>query len=155
MELYNKGASAVDLSNWRFTSGIDFKFPSNVVLAADSYADTLRRTETNEATGDEAERTIPFLKAYTVFNVEQVEGLPAHFYARAEHPRNSDERIADAETFFAATRADIRHGGDCAYYSPTLDYIQMPVFEAFRDAQAYYATLAHEATHWPPPYNTP
>lgn len=112
------------------------------------YANTMSRTETDEATGDEAERTIPFLKAYTVFNVEQVDGLPAHFYARAEHTRNPDERIADAEAFFNATRADIRHGGDSAFYSPTLDYIQMPSFEAFRDAQSYYATLAHEATHW-------
>jgi len=112
------------------------------------YANTMQRTEVDEATGDEAERSIPYLKAYTVFNVEQIEGLPAHFYARAEPHRNPDERISDAEVFFAATRADIRHGGDCAYYSPTLDYIQMPAFEAFRDAQAYYATLAHEATHW-------
>ncbi|KAB1085057.1 DUF1738 domain-containing protein [Neorhizobium galegae] len=112
------------------------------------YANTMSRTETDEATGDESERTIPFLKAYTVFNVEQVDGLPTHFYARAEHARNPDERIADAEAFFAATRADIRHGGDSAFYSPALDYIQMPSFEAFRDAQSYYATLAHEATHW-------
>jgi antirestriction protein ArdC len=112
------------------------------------YANTISRTETDESTGDEAERTIPFLKAYTVFNVEQVDGLPAHFYARAEHTRNPDERITDAEAFFAATRADIRHGGDSAFYSPALDYIQMPTFEAFRDAQSYYATLAHEATHW-------
>lgn len=112
------------------------------------YANTISRTEADEATGDDTQRTIPFLKAYTVFNVEQVEGLPAHFYAQAEQVRNPDERIADAEAFFAATRADIRHGGDCAYYSPTLDYIQMPMFEAFRDAHSYYATLAHEATHW-------
>ncbi|TGP30235.1 DUF1738 domain-containing protein [Mesorhizobium sp. M2D.F.Ca.ET.185.01.1.1] len=112
------------------------------------YADTLRRTETDEATGDEAERFIPFLKAYTVFNVEQVDGLPAHFYARAENVRNPAERIAHAEAFFAATRADIRHGGDCAYYTPALDIIQMPPFEAFRDAQAYYATIAHESAHW-------
>jgi len=112
------------------------------------YANTISRTEADEATGDDTQRTIPFLKAYTVFNVEQVEGLPAHFYAQAEQVRNPDERIADAEAFFAATRADIRHGGDCAYYSPALDYIQMPMFEAFRDAQSYYATLAHEATHW-------
>lgn len=112
------------------------------------YADTMRRTETDDATGDETERAIPFLKAYTVFNVEQIEGLPEHLHALAHASRNPDERIAGAESFFAATRADIRHGGDCAYYSPTLDYIQMPPFEAFRDAQAYYATLAHEATHW-------
>lgn len=112
------------------------------------YADTMRRTETDDATGNEAERVIPFLKAYTVFNVEQIDGLPAHFYARAETIRNPDQRIADAEAFFSATRADIRHGGDSAYYSPGLDYIQMPAFDAFRDAQSYYATLAHEATHW-------
>jgi antirestriction protein ArdC len=112
------------------------------------YANTITRAETDEATGDDVERTVPFLKAYTVFNVEQIEGLPGHFYALAESGRNPDERIADAETYFAATRADIRHGGDSAYYSPALDYIQMPPFEAFRDAQAYYATLAHEATHW-------
>lgn len=112
------------------------------------YADTMRRTETDDATGDETERAIPFLKAYTVFNVEQIEGLPEHFHVLAHASRNPDERVAEAEAFFAATRADIRHGGDCAYYSPALDYIQMPPFEAFRDAQAYYATLAHEATHW-------
>jgi antirestriction protein ArdC len=112
------------------------------------YASSTQRTEVDEATGDEAQRNIPFLKAYTVFNVEQIEGLPAHFYARAEPQRNPEERIADAERFFAATRADIRHGGDSAHYSPGLDYIQMPPFEAFRDAQSYYATLAHETTHW-------
>ncbi len=112
------------------------------------YADTMRRTETDEATGDEAERAIPFLKAYTVFNVEQIDGLPAHFHAPAQRHLNPDARITVAEAFFAETRADIRHGGDCAYYSPALDYIQMPPFEAFRDVQAYYATLAHEATHW-------
>jgi antirestriction protein ArdC len=112
------------------------------------YADTMRRTETDEATGDEAELAIPFLKAYTVFNVEQIEGLPAHFLAPATTTPNPDARIAEAENFFAASRADIRHGGDSAFYSPALDYIQMPPFEAFKDAQAYYATLAHEATHW-------
>src|SRR5262249_45373471 len=28
------------------------------------------------------------------------------------------------------------------------DYIQMPVIEAFRDAESFYATLAHESAHW-------
>ena len=34
--------------------------------------------------GEESERDIPFLKGYTVFNVEQIDGLPAHFTAPAE-----------------------------------------------------------------------
>ena len=37
VEIYNKGANPVSLSAWKFISGIDYKFPSNTVLAADSY----------------------------------------------------------------------------------------------------------------------
>ena len=47
-----------------------------------------------------------------------------------------------------ATGADIRHGGDLAFYVPGLDHIQMPPFPFFRDPESYYATLAHESTHW-------
>ena len=42
----------------------------------------------------------------------------------------------------------IKHGGNRAYYAQELDYVQMPPFEAFRDAESYYSTLAHEVTHW-------
>ncbi|MGB5468755.1 MAG: zincin-like metallopeptidase domain-containing protein [Sedimenticolaceae bacterium] len=58
------------------------------------------------------------------------------------------QRIGHAERFFAAIGADIRHGGNRAYYTITDDYIQMPPFESFHDAESYYATLAHETTHW-------
>ncbi|UEM04735.1 ssDNA-binding domain-containing protein [Skermanella rosea] len=112
------------------------------------YADRIRKTERDEATGEEAEREIPFLKGYTVFNVEQVEGLPQHFYGLAEPRLDPVERNARADEFFAATRADVRHGGDRAYYTMAEDRVQMPPFEAFRDAESYYATLAHEITHW-------
>lgn len=112
------------------------------------YADRIRRTEIDDSTGEEAEREIPFLKGYTVFNVEQIEGLPVHFYAMAQPTLDSVQRIERAESFFDATKADIRHGGNMAYYSVTQDYVQMPPFEAFRDAESYYATLAHECTHW-------
>src|SRR5437868_81184 len=47
------------------------------------YTDSITRKETDEKTGDEIDREIPFLKGYTVFNVEQIEGLPEVFYARA------------------------------------------------------------------------
>lgn len=35
-----------------------------------------------------------------------------------------------------------------AYYVPSADFVQMPAFDSFRDAQGYYATLSHELTHW-------
>ena len=112
------------------------------------YANTLTRTEVDESTGEETDQTIPFMKGYTVFNIEQIEGLPAHYYAPAETQLNPDQRVAAADAFFADTGADIRHGGSGAYYCPPEDFIQMPVFESFRDAESYYATLAHECTHW-------
>ena len=112
------------------------------------YADRITRTET-DAKGEEVERAIPFLKGYTVFNAEQCDGLPAHYYAKAEPPALSPlQRIEAADRFFAATGADIRHGGTRAFYAPGPDYVQMPPFETFRDAESHAATLAHELTHW-------
>jgi len=111
------------------------------------YADTITRSEDRED-GSEEERTIPFMKGYTVFNAEQVEGLPQHFYALAAPALDPVARNARAESFFAATGATVRHGGNQAYYAAGDDRVQMPPFESFRDAEAYYATLAHELTHW-------
>ncbi|WP_036258259.1 ArdC family protein [Methylocapsa aurea] len=112
------------------------------------YASTFSRTEADESTGEESERDIPFLKGYTVFNVEQIDGLPAQYLAPAEPRLDPVQRIDRAERFFAATGATVRHGGDRAFYSVASDHVQMPHFEAFRDAESYYATLAHELTHW-------
>lgn len=112
------------------------------------YADRLTRTETDEA-GEEVERAIPFLKGYTVFNAEQCDGLPVHYSAKAQPPALSPmARLDAADRFFAGTGAAIRHGGTRAYYAERSDHIQMPPFEAFRDAESYAATLAHELTHW-------
>ena len=80
------------------------------------YANTITRTETDEETGEESEHEIPFMKGYTVFNVEQIEGLPAHFTAPAETVLDPVQRIAHAEAFFANTKAEIRHGGSRAFY---------------------------------------
>lgn len=80
--------------------------------------------------------------------LEQIEGLPAHFYAKTEPKFTPVERIARAETFFASTGAEIRYGGNRAYYTVDSDRIQMPPIEAFRDAESFYATLGHESVHW-------
>jgi antirestriction protein ArdC len=113
------------------------------------YADRIRREEIDEATGETAEREIPFMRAYTVFNCEQIDDLPARFRAPAAAPAlSAAERIARAEAFFAALGADIRHGGAHAWYAIHSDRVQLPPFETFRDAGSYYATLAHEITHW-------
>ena len=111
------------------------------------YADRFTRTEANDA-GQMIEQEIPFMKGYTVFNCEQIDNLPAQYYALAQAPTETITRIDRAEAFFANTKTEIKHGGNMAYYAMQPDRIQMPPFESFRDAEAYYATLAHETTHW-------
>ena len=111
-------------------------------------SNAITRTEHDDKTGKDTEREIPYMKGYTVFNVEQIEGLPEIFYAKAAPTRDPVARIEHAEKFFASMGATIKHGGNRAYYAQELDYVQMPPFEAFRDAESYYSTLGHELTHW-------
>jgi antirestriction protein ArdC len=112
------------------------------------YADKITRTEKDDRTGEENPLQIPYMKGYTVFNVEQIDGLPEKFYGKPAPRFEPLPRIAHAESFFASTRATIRHGGTRAFFARGTDHIQMPPFEAFRDPESYYATLAHESTHW-------
>lgn len=114
------------------------------------YANKITKTETDER-GDDVERTVPFLRAYTVFCVDQIDDLPDHYYGRPAPTFAPAQCIAHVDAFFANTCANIRHGGDKAFFAPALDLIQMPPFESFRDAESYAATLAHECVHWTAP----
>lgn len=111
------------------------------------YADRFTKTEEDEQ-GQEVEHQIPFMKGYTVFNVEQIDGLPAPYTATTESKPEPLQLIEATETFFAGTRADFRHGGNRAFYAPAGDFIQLPPLEAFRDAESYAAIKAHELVHW-------
>lgn len=97
-------------------------------------------------TQDGPER-VPFLKAFTVFNVAQCDGLTLTVDA-PRVPTHQDARDADAEAFLVSTGAVIRHGEGRAYYRPSTDSIMLPDFETFTSAGAYYATALHEIGHW-------
>ena len=64
------------------------------------------------------------------------EGLPSDFYVAPEPPLIASQRIEHADRFFSNTGAELRHGGDRAYYALTQDYVQMPPFECFSDRRA-------------------
>lgn len=111
------------------------------------YADKLVKEEENDK-GELEEKHIPYLKAYTVFNASQIEGLPESYYVTpSDKHENSAQRVESLETFFASTKAEIYTGTKAAYNQAT-DKIQMPPFGSFRRPLDYYGTLAHEITHW-------
>ncbi|MCW8060490.1 ArdC family protein [Agrobacterium tumefaciens] len=111
------------------------------------YAGSFSKTET-DANGEEVERGIPFLKAYTVFSADQIEELPPHYYAAAEPPAKPVERIEHADRFFDNTGAIVRYGGDKAFYSPSTDTVQLPHPTNFKDMASFVAIRAHETLHW-------
>ena len=114
------------------------------------YAGRHETIERDPDTGAEKERKYGFLKTFTVFNVEQIDGLGERWHRTyAEiHPVNRERRREELDGFFTSLGIDVRHGGDEAYYVLSEDYIQLPRYELFHDAEAYYTTLAHESIHW-------
>jgi antirestriction protein ArdC len=95
----------------------------------------------------EDDRSVPFLKRFTVFNVAQVDGLPERCTV-SDMPLAPRETVPIAEALLAASGADIRIGGNEAYYSPPGDYVALPPQQAFFEQIDYYRTALHELGHW-------
>jgi antirestriction protein ArdC len=94
-------------------------------------------------------RSGTMLRAYTVFNVEQCDGLPDDIIA-PEPPKviNKDRRLELADLFLESTKADIREGAGEAYYNPASDYISLPGWSQFHGSDPFYNIAFHELTHW-------
>lgn len=91
----------------------------------------------------------PMAKAFHLFNLDQIENLPASL--QTVEPTNTGNTFTPcegAEKFLATTGAVIAHRGNRAFYRPSTDEIYMPPREAFTTPENYYATILHELTHW-------
>ena len=84
------------------------------------------------------------MKYYTVFSAQPVDGLSPWTPVR-KHAWDQDER---AESILRGSGAKINHGGNSAYYRPSLDAITLPHREWFSTADRFYATALHELVHW-------
>ncbi len=112
------------------------------------YASTFTKDVENTK-GETEEKDIPFLKSYTVFNIEQIEGLKPELFETFDRTEETGpQRIEAAEAFLNSVGADIRYGGHKAFFSPSHDFVQMPPLCLFNDAESFYATAAHELVHW-------
>jgi antirestriction protein ArdC len=113
------------------------------------YADRFTpKEEAEKAQGEDREaRTIAFLKRFTVFNVDQCDGLPEAMTSATVLP-DPVLAIAEADRVIAASGADFRIGGSEAYYSPSLDVVQVPPQAAFHDPVNWYRTALHELGHF-------
>jgi antirestriction protein ArdC len=115
------------------------------VVYADRFVPDDERRRSRE-TGDEAV-AIPFLKRFTVFNAAQCDGLPDDLVAV---PLPFPERliIPEVEALIRASGADLRLGGDKAFYAPAHDYIQLPRPEGYFEPINWHRTALHKLGHW-------
>jgi len=117
---------------------------TTVVYADRFVPDDERRRAHHEG---EAPRAIPFLKRFTVFNVEQCEGLPEDVAANPS-PVATELILPQVEELIRAAGADIRIGGDKAYYDVAGDFIRVPPPQAFFEPINWYRTALHELGHY-------
>jgi antirestriction protein ArdC len=89
---------------------------------------------------------IPMLRYYNVFNLDQVEGIAS---PDPEENNNDHQPLPGPEEVFKnmPLRPELKFGGNRAYYSPSLDYVQLPHLSTFETPEEYYNTLFHEITH--------
>ena len=107
-------------------------------------------TAERQRAGQEGRATaggIPFLKHFTVFSVDQCDGLPEHICQPAP-PIPEGLILPQADELIAATGADFRIGGPSAYYSPAQDYVAVPRPDDFHDPINWHRTAFHELGHW-------
>ena len=99
-----------------------------------------------DSEGEGGTRTVPLLKAFTVFHASQVDGIPAFSAPTLEEaPWRTPEAV---DTIIGNSGAVFREGGDRAFYCPSTDHVQMPPRAAFASAESFAATAMHEMAHW-------
>lgn len=109
--------------------------------------------ETKDSTTGE-KKTVPILNYYRVFGVSQIDFSACeekynHYLNKRQADIKNNPFNNDIEQFLYYTGAKISHERKgIAFYSPTLDYINMPGINTFEDNTTYYEVLFHELTHW-------
>jgi len=109
----------------------------------------LEKESTTETKKDGSPKVdkIPLIRLYTVFNLDQCDGIesttPQVDASYDFNPIETAEKIAAGYK----NAPELNHGGDRAYYQPSTDKVQMPEQDQFSTAEDYYSTLFHEYAH--------
>ena len=107
----------------------------------------------NPATGKKERGTYLLIRTYTVFNVDQCDGIELPKKLRTVPEEAPSQAQIDAEAqrvldeYIAREGLTYEHKGNAAYYSPTLDMIRMPPRKAFTGTAEYYSAAFHECGH--------
>lgn len=105
--------------------------------------------ETNADTGEKIRYSVPMLKYFNVFHVDQIDGIePKTIDPETYDPATDETADRIISDYLNRSGVKLEHvKGDEAYYSPSRDYVQLPLREQFQRMAEYYSTAFHELTH--------
>jgi antirestriction protein ArdC len=105
--------------------------------------------EVDDATHPTGKRNIPFLRAYSVFNTEQCEGLqlPPRFHQQQRDPVETLPALQGIMDGYQGGPKQVHGLGDSAHYSRRDDTITLPEKTQFKTPEGYASTVLHEMTH--------
>ncbi len=95
-------------------------------------------------------KQIPFLKTYTVFKVDDCDGIKPRWQTKHEGvtDTSSIKQFEDAiQKYLDREHIELKHDTNEAYYSQKHDFINLPPISNFKSVEDYAGTLAHEVTH--------
>jgi len=103
------------------------------------------------ADGKPIMESVPFLRYYNVFHIDQCEGLQPRFAEDpkpGEHlsPDDAADQIVKGYIKRSGVKLTIQHS-DRAFYSPSSDSVTVPELAQYTSTSEYYSTLFHELTH--------
>ena len=98
--------------------------------------------------GEKVDDSFLVMREFCVFNAEQTTGLDQYRVGFAQRQLNSDERYEHADAVIDSIGADIRYGGNQAFYNTTNDFIQLPYRHQFETPESFYETAFHEHAHF-------
>lgn len=98
---------------------------------------------------EDKKEQIPMLKTYTIFNLDQIDGIESPKVECQSDFQNSSGfvEIPKIENLIERTGVKIVHKGANAFYSPSYDQITMPTKDRFSNSSDYYCTIWHELVH--------
>lgn len=113
------------------------------------YFNTFTKAAQPTLAGEGGNITIRFMRSYAVYNCDQIEGLPVHYYPQPmpQEGAGPSQHQAAIDAFFSPIPIEVRHGGNRAFYAPGGDYVQMPPKASFLTSDHHATTLGHELAH--------
>lgn len=105
-----------------------------------------------EVDGEEITKTIPLLRFYKVFSVNDIDNL-AECFLPEKHEHNDTEEMKKADSIIeeycrrCGVVLEVKEGSDKCYYSPALHKVVVPPKSAFASVYEAYSAYFHELVH--------